>query len=64
MSIRTHTGTAEIIPFPVRFRTPTPAFDAAVSVSDLKTTRIYDAGFASSWYHAAAVEDELRGPKS
>ncbi len=62
MPVGSHTGSAEIIQFPVRFRSPSVAFDT-VKPAD-KSKKIYDAAYASSWYHEAAVEDALKGPKS
>ncbi len=55
---------AEIIPFPVRFRAPAAAFDAAKTAEIAKGTGFYDVSFSSSWYHEAAIEDALKGPKS
>ncbi len=54
-----HTGSAVIIPFPVRLRSAGATFDKPLTTVDVKT-RIYDAAFSSNWYHEAAVEDAGR----
>ncbi len=61
MALGSHTGSAEIIQFPIRFRSPATSFDPK---SADKSKIVYDAAYASSWYHEAAVEDALKGPKS
>lgn len=61
MALGSHTGSAEIIQFPVRFRSPATNFDPKLSD---KSKIVYDAAYASSWYHEAAVEDASKAPKS
>ncbi len=62
MPVGSHISSAEIIPFPIRFRSPVVAYDTAKPTDKTKT--IYDASYASSWYHEAAIEDALKGPTS
>ncbi len=64
MPFSSHTGSAEIIPFPVRFRSPSASFEALKPAADMTSYKIYDAAFGSSWYHQAALEDALRAPQS
>jgi hypothetical protein len=64
MPISTNTGTAEIIAFPVRFRTPGARYETLGPKAEAVSPRIYDAAFSSSWYHEAAVQEAERGPKS
>jgi len=64
MPVSPYTGTAEIIPFPIRARSRGPSLDALNPIADTTTKKIFDASSSGSWYHEAAVEDALRGPKS
>lgn len=56
-------GSAQIIPFPVRGRfaeageTAHPPRAAAMAI-------VYDAAFASSWYHEDALHEAPQGRKS
>lgn len=58
------TGSAQIIPFPGRNRAPQSAFEAGLATSEGRSKPIYDAAFASSWYHEDAVVDAQQLPKS
>ncbi len=64
MPLGSHTGSAEIIQFPVHFRSPSASFQAVKPSMDMGDHKIYDAAFASSWYHEAAVEDAQKAPRS
>ncbi len=57
-------GSAQIIPFPVRGRASVGALDIAQASSARAAAFIYDAAFASSWYHEDAVVDDRQAPKS
>lgn len=56
-------GTAQIIPFPVRGRSAQAA-DTGRASNAAAMAIVYDAAFASSWYHEDALHDVPQGQKS
>lgn len=57
-------GTAQIIPFPVRGRFAQAGGDTGRGASAAAMAIVYDAAFASSWYHEDALHDLPQGHKS
>jgi hypothetical protein len=57
-------GTAQIIPFPVRGRLAQGNSDAGCTSNAAAMAIVYDAAFASSWYHEDALHDGPQGQKS
>ncbi len=57
-------GSAQIIPFPVRGRSAQGGIETGRSSSAAAMAIVYDAAFASSWYHEDALHEVPQGKQS